>query len=173
MPYALPIAYRDNMPMVPHMRALYAANKLSPEAARWFAPHKPGEELYDLENDPLELHDLAADPEYAAVREHLRGILDQWIVETNDQGRIDERQLMDSWLVDGKQPQLPPPSFDRTGDSLAIHSDRADATLLWRRSRSAAWKVYTGPLAVAAPGRVLAKAVRIGFKSADAVFVVE
>ncbi|MBB5173825.1 sulfatase family protein [Texcoconibacillus texcoconensis] len=42
------------------------------------------EELYDVENDPKEDNNLAADPAYAEVLEDLRGRVDRWMKETND-----------------------------------------------------------------------------------------
>jgi hypothetical protein len=52
----------------------------------------PAEELYDLERDPHEIHNLAAskDPADQAALERLRRVLEKWIVETDDQGRIME-----------------------------------------------------------------------------------
>ena len=43
-----------------------------------------GEELYDLENDPEEIVNLAGDPEYAQVKADLRSRLDTWIAENGD-----------------------------------------------------------------------------------------
>ena len=37
--------------------------------------HKPLEELYDIENDPEEIHNLADDPAYNEIKEDLRGKL--------------------------------------------------------------------------------------------------
>ena len=52
----------------------------------------PPEELYDLESDPHEIHNLATsgDPEHQATLKRLRGVLERWIEETNDQGRFFE-----------------------------------------------------------------------------------
>jgi arylsulfatase A-like enzyme len=43
-----------------------------------------GDELYDLKNDPIELHNLAHDLNFAEVKEALVRKLDQWIVQHND-----------------------------------------------------------------------------------------
>ncbi len=43
-----------------------------------------GEELYDLENDPMELNNLAGKPEYADVQTDLRAKLETWIAENDD-----------------------------------------------------------------------------------------
>ena len=47
----------------------------------------PEEELYDLQNDPHEIRNLAKSPEHQKTLERLRAVLTQWIDETNDQGR--------------------------------------------------------------------------------------
>jgi len=46
--------------------------------------HRPLEELYDLENDPHELRNLATDPKYAEVLKDLRERLKAWQVKTRD-----------------------------------------------------------------------------------------
>ena len=52
--------------------------------AEWGARDTPTEELYDLIYDPQEVHNLAADPAYAAVREDMAQRLEQWLEKTND-----------------------------------------------------------------------------------------
>ncbi|WP_197440953.1 sulfatase family protein [Thalassoglobus neptunius] len=41
-------------------------------------------QLYDLEQDPHEFHNIADDPKYAVTLEELKGQLDQWREKTND-----------------------------------------------------------------------------------------
>ena len=50
----------------------------------------PPEELYDLEADPHEIHNLvtSGDPAHQAALERLRGVLGRWIEETDDRGRV-------------------------------------------------------------------------------------
>lgn len=45
---------------------------------------RPAEELYDLQTDPLEQHNLIDDPAHAAVAADLRGRVTDWMVATND-----------------------------------------------------------------------------------------
>jgi len=47
----------------------------------------PAEELYDGQNDPHEIHNLAQSPEYRSTLVRLRGALESWIEETHDEGR--------------------------------------------------------------------------------------
>ncbi len=68
---------------------LHAASKLTPAQAALCQPSMPEEELYDLQADPWEINNLAQStkPEVQEVLTRLRGVLDQWIDDTNDQGR--------------------------------------------------------------------------------------
>lgn len=43
-----------------------------------------GEELYDLEKDPKEIHNVAADPAYADVKRRLADELNRWMVDNDD-----------------------------------------------------------------------------------------
>jgi HEAT repeat protein len=66
---------------------------LNPEQEYWFRPSKTVEELYDLESDPDEVHNLAEDPQYAAKLEELRRVHFEWVERTRDLGMIPEPQL--------------------------------------------------------------------------------
>jgi len=44
-----------------------------------------GEELYDLKNDPQEIVNLAKDAKFATVKAGLKGQLDKWMKENNDE----------------------------------------------------------------------------------------
>jgi N-sulfoglucosamine sulfohydrolase len=46
--------------------------------------HRPREELYDLDKDPNELNNVAADPKYADVLADLRSRLREWQMKTKD-----------------------------------------------------------------------------------------
>lgn len=48
--------------------------------------HRPAEELYDIESDPYEMRNLAADPKLANVKAGLQSQLDAWIAQQGDKG---------------------------------------------------------------------------------------
>jgi N-sulfoglucosamine sulfohydrolase len=72
------------------IKDLAQKGELPPAQAALAAPHAPAEELYDLETDPHEIHNLAATPDHRATLEKLRAALDRWMEETGDQGRTPE-----------------------------------------------------------------------------------
>ena len=51
------------------------------------------EELYDLENDPFELNNLSDNADYKAELNKLSNVLDDWLEEIDDLGRIPEKKL--------------------------------------------------------------------------------
>ena len=48
--------------------------------------HRPEVEFYDVENDPLEMNNLAVDPKYAGEITELRTVLDRWMESQGDNG---------------------------------------------------------------------------------------
>lgn len=65
-----------------------------PETAALFsAARKPTEELYDLENDPHEIDNLAADPAYAETLARLKTALTEWQLRIGDLGLIPESEI--------------------------------------------------------------------------------
>jgi hypothetical protein len=62
------------------------------EIQSMFFMEKPVEELYDVENDPWEVNNLANDPKYAVVLDRMRKALDDWRMEIYDAGVIPETE---------------------------------------------------------------------------------
>lgn len=58
--------------------------QLRPEHQRLIWPSRPVIELYDLENDPNEFHNLADQKEHYALREELKRRLSDWMHDTFD-----------------------------------------------------------------------------------------
>lgn len=74
-------------PIIGVMRQLHSEGKLDVVQSSLMNPTRPVEELYDLDNDPFEINNLADDPKHQEKLKELRAALETWIVETNDQGR--------------------------------------------------------------------------------------
>ena len=94
IPYQQHNAYKErSYPTWNLVKELAREGKLTPEAALFASPTKPVEELFDLQSDPHEVKNLAGDPGHAAALKELRGLVDAWVRETNDQGFIGEDPL--------------------------------------------------------------------------------
>lgn len=89
-PYLQPNAYKDGKPCLIALRAADAAGQLDNVQRLLFAKTRSPEELYDLDADPWEVRNLAADPAHAKTLQELRAKLDRWMEQTNDQGRTPE-----------------------------------------------------------------------------------
>ena len=82
--------YRDGWDVTEAARKCYNEGKLNTAQSFPWSPNRVAEELYDLENDPHEINNLANDPAYADVLEEHRRILREWITETDDKGQYPE-----------------------------------------------------------------------------------
>ena len=72
------------------LRRLHASDELPPAARLFMASSKPVEELYDLEEDPHEIRNLADDPKHESILRRMRAAHRQWVLETRDLGLIPE-----------------------------------------------------------------------------------
>jgi arylsulfatase A-like enzyme len=66
------------------LAARLASDSLSAAQRDLFRVPRPEYELYDLERDPHEYRNLAADPEHAGVLDQMIRVLEQWKDETGD-----------------------------------------------------------------------------------------
>ncbi|MDP1592580.1 MAG: hypothetical protein Q8M07_32755, partial [Prosthecobacter sp.] len=114
IPFSHPAPYKDmGYSVMPLLRQLHAEGKLTAPQAALMAPRLPDEELYDLENDPFEIHNLAADSKHEQRRKEMSAALDAWIESSNDQGRTPEppeiieqwRERMKEWFSTPKAPR--------------------------------------------------------------------
>jgi arylsulfatase A-like enzyme len=62
---------------------------------------RPAEELYDLQRDPDQVHNVAERPEYATVKKQLRARLDDWMKRTEDP-RTQDTDVFDHYPYHGK-----------------------------------------------------------------------
>lgn len=97
---------RNFLPAIPYMQAnpykekeyptwnlvkqLKVEGKLNATQLLFTADAKPVEELYDLDTDPHEVRNLAADSSQAERLSRMRRTLDSWIAEVGDQGAVME-----------------------------------------------------------------------------------
>jgi len=83
--------YYPNMTSFLEIRRLAEEGKLTPAQAAPYGPRVP-EELYDLQNDPDEVVNLADDPARRETLATMSAALDGWIKDTDDKGQYPRSQ---------------------------------------------------------------------------------
>ncbi|MEM6344486.1 MAG: sulfatase-like hydrolase/transferase [Bacteroidota bacterium] len=87
------VIFSDKKQSFRELRKLYQAGKTNVEQAKLWNP-KPIEELYDLQNDPQELNNLAEQLEMKSIKGKLVRELHQWMIKTKDLGLLPEAEYM-------------------------------------------------------------------------------
>lgn len=167
--HALPVSYREQMPMMQELRNLYKSSTLNENQKRWLEPNKPKEELYDLLSDPFELNNLAQNPEMLDTLMLYRKVLDHWITESKDLGRIPERELLSEWLPNGEMKKLPNLEITVKDSLVTVFSPKLDATVVWKRPKDSVWTLYSKPLPLGIEFE--AKAERIGYQDSEILMI--
>ena len=91
-PYGQHVDYMFGMPMVSVWKRLYDEGRLKPPQTYFWEP-KPSEELYDLQSDKWEVHNLAASTAHRTTLDRLRQALDAHEREVRDVGFMPEYAL--------------------------------------------------------------------------------
>jgi N-sulfoglucosamine sulfohydrolase len=102
LPYAQRIDYMELMPTMRVWRQMNYDGKLNSTQKLFFSATKPPEELYDVNADPHEVRNLAADPKFTPVLKEMRAALERWMTETRDLGAVSEEELVRRGLVADK-----------------------------------------------------------------------
>lgn len=92
LPHGQYINYMFQTPTTRVWKQLYDEGKLSPPKTYFWEP-KPPEELYDLENDPDEVNNLANSPKHKEILNELRTALKDHILSTRDTGFLPEADM--------------------------------------------------------------------------------
>ncbi len=168
--YYLPVAYREQMPVMQELLRLRDKDSLNEVQAQWFRPVKAQEELFDCVNDPHELNNLATDPQYRDILIALRTECERWMTEIDDLGLQDERDMMAEWWPGGIQPQTPVPVISLDENQISLEASLGSISYQWVApgdSLLAHWQLYSGPLTTQPDYRLVATAHRIGYRVSE------
>ncbi len=165
------VEFRLQQDMMKEMLAMRDKGELNEVQMKWFVASKPAEELYDVRSDPYELNNLAADPKHQATLIHLRKEMDRWLVEVNDLGATDEKQLISKMWQGGDHP---PSTADvvikaNKNNTVTLSCETKGASIGFKvidegESESTSWSVYTQPIKVTKGQTVKVIAQRIGYE---------
>lgn len=174
LPYAQTLRTMERMPTLQVMRQLHAEGKLNAIQSIFFQKRKPLEELYDVQSDPYEVHNLAEDPTYATVLEQMRKELRAWQLSVGDVGMIPE-PILDSWRA--------PSGYWRTTRSplvnissqpfldgrsvVELSSPTPGASVAWKFEGEPTWRLYEQPFILRPGQRMEFFAHRLGYYASE------
>ncbi len=97
LPHKIYAQYLEYLWQAPSMKSWedeYKAGRLN-DIQKKFWEEKPAEELFDIENDPHNIHNLATDPRYKNDLLRLRKANTDWLIESKDVGFVPEGIIAD------------------------------------------------------------------------------
>jgi N-sulfoglucosamine sulfohydrolase len=181
-PYAGHIIYRNQSDILQEWFRLQAERKLDGPAALWMRTSRPAEELYDTQADPHQINNLVSESAHRATLDRLRKAVTDWMERIDDQGLINEPEMIQRMWPGGVQPETAQPYIltrretdaPTRRESIAIDSPTevviyvptqgASIGYTTEDGASAKWRIYTGPILVDRPMTLRAKAIRYGYK---------
>ena len=160
--------YREQIPMNKHLIELDAKGKLEGDAAYIFMKTKPLEELYDLKNDPYEVHNLANDPTHAEKLKLLRSQLSQWQASIKDRGFTPESEIIREFWPGMIQPVTADVKIQQQNNTIVLSCATEGASIAYQLSDAIGtdyWQLYSKPLLLQPQEKISTRAIRIGYKA--------
>lgn len=172
------LAYRKQVPMMNPMLKLRDEGKLDSVAMKWFEK-KSDEELYEVNNDPENIHNLAGSEKYRDTLVKMRRILWNFLSKNPDLGQIPESQLISLMWPGFEQPVTAKPRVKIEDEKATISSPTEAASIVYMITDKkdidtgfdAPWKLYTGPVEIEHGKFLMTRAERIGFRTSENVIV--
>lgn len=96
LPYVQPLEYQFKARGYQSWARMAAGGKLTPATAQFWGT-KPTEELYDLEADPDNVHNLAASSDHKVILEKMRAALRRRMLENKDNGLLPEGSALEGY----------------------------------------------------------------------------
>jgi N-sulfoglucosamine sulfohydrolase len=162
--------YREQITMNKHLIELDLAGELEGDAAYIFMKSKPVTELYDLENDPYEVHNLAENSTYANKLEELSTQLNQWQIAINDRGFTPESEIIEEFWPNMTQPKTADVYIQINTSNATLSCETEGASIGYQYGNAIDtnnWQLYTKPVQLNTNEKIRARAIRIGFKASE------
>jgi arylsulfatase A-like enzyme len=168
------VKYRLQNPLMIHLLELNSKGLLNANQARWFAPTKPAEELYDTKTDPWEFKNLIGNPLYEVKLRELRNAHENWVLTYGDLGALVEMDMVRNWWGGKDSPPVTAPAESSyEGGKISLQSSTPGASFGYRKSKNEPWKLYSMPFASVPGETILVNTYRIGFKASETTILVK
>lgn len=168
------VKYRLQNPLMIHLLELNSKGLLNANQARWFAPKKPAEELYDTKTDPWEFKNLIGNPLYEEKLRELRNAHEDLSLTYGDLGALVEMDMVRNWWGGKDSPPVTSPAESTyEGGKISLKSSSPGASFGYRKSKNEPWKLYSMPFAAVPGETILVNTYRIGFKASETAILVK
>jgi N-sulfoglucosamine sulfohydrolase len=177
IPYIYRIEYREQIEMTRKLIEMDSKGELVGDAAYIFRDSRDIEELYDLKNDPYEVHSLANDPKYRNQLTKMREQLAHWQLAVGDKGFIDEYDMVQMFWPGFIQPETDDVEVEQMKNTISFSSPTAGASIGYQVDEligTERWLLYSNPIKLKSAQQVVVRAKRIGYRTSNPVtFIVE
>lgn len=137
-PYYQNIQYRLSVPMMRDILKLRDEGKLDSLQVSWFRT-KPLEELYEVQHDPYEYHNLATDSKYKTKLIELRTAFQNWTKKVGDMGGIPEKEMIKQmWNGKDSAPVTATPQVIKVNGGVKLLCATKGASIGYRIIKAAA-----------------------------------
>ena len=170
LPLYQEIEYRKQQDMMQELLDLKQKGQLNATQMKWFVPDKPQEELYDINNDPWELNNLANSPAYETRLKKMRVEMDSWLERVADKGSIPEKELIrQMWNGNESPPKTEEVVIQINSNKATLSCHTKGASIGYKiyakhDREPAMWQVYTHPVVLKKNQVIKAIAHRIGYE---------
>jgi N-sulfoglucosamine sulfohydrolase len=166
--YFRPLLFRDSFPIMQSWWQQHNAGSLNKVQNFYFTAPRPAEELYDTQNDPWEINNIADDPKFRQKLIELRKELDAWTTRVNDRSNVDELVMVEAMWPEFIQPITTKPEFAivscGSGQCLTISSKTNNASISYQLGEASDWQIYTSPVKLVHGSTIQAKSIRYGYQ---------
>jgi N-sulfoglucosamine sulfohydrolase len=186
-PYIGHIPYRNQSGIMRELLRVSVSGDASGPVALWLQPRRPAEELYDVRSDPHQIRNLSGDRAHLSTLERMREAVDDWMRRIDDQGLINEPEMIQRMWPGRQQPvtatpyilkrgRVPDDPVERAASQtisepieveIVVPTQGASIGYTFEEGENAAWHLYTGPIRLTGPTTLRARAVRYGYRESD------
>ncbi|WBL23068.1 sulfatase family protein [Zunongwangia sp. HRR-M8] len=127
--------YRKGIPLMQEILDKKEAGEITnPYLADWFKPTKPVEELYNVSEDPDEVHNLAKDPKYQDKLKEMRLAYLDWVSRVGDLSYMSEPEMVKEymWNGEGEAPQTKPVEVIQAKDGIHLVAQTPGTSIGYR-----------------------------------------
>ncbi|MEO5650096.1 MAG: sulfatase [Ginsengibacter sp.] len=149
----------------------------------WFKAPKPVHELYDIQNDPDELNNLADNSAYKTELEKLQKVMNKWEAEGDWNATPEAELIKKMWNGKSVLPSTDVSVVTETKQGLYIHCRTPGASIGYKIIKAGTelpadceenrkdWMIYNfQPVWLNKGDQIIIKAQRIGYKSSELIY---